>query len=300
MRNFDFIKPKAIWFTVSLIIIAAGLITFFVKGPSFGIDFKGGTLFHIVLETEDFKVSDIRSVLKEFGYGDAVVQEVETEKANFIIRTPSLSKQEEREIIDKMDNQLGVKEVKSIKSVSPTWGNQITRSAIISLLVALVIILAYVSIRLEFKMAITGIVALIHDVLVTLSVYIIVGRDITPATVAAVLTLLGYSLYDTIVIFHRIKENSKNIGKRTFAKMANSSIHQVFMRWVNTLITTLMPIVAILFFGGLTLKDFAFALFIGVLSGGYSSLFIASPLYVMWKEREPYYSTLKKKYSEAA
>lgn len=298
MKKFDFISPRWIWFSISLLIIAAGIVGYFVVGPKFGIDFTGGTLIDVVLNKTDVTVQDVRNFIQSLGYEESIVQNLENSPGEFIIRTRNLTKDEENELINKLDDEFGVKEVKSVKSVSPTWGSQITRSAIISLIIALLIILAYVSFRLEFKMAVTGIVALIHDVLVTLSIYILVGRDITPATVAAVLTLLGYSLYDTIVVFHRIKENSKVMKKVTFSRMANDSIHQVLMRWVNTLITTLIPIIAILFFGGSTLKDFAFALLVGVASGGYSSLFIAAPLYVMWKEREPYYASLKKKFAE--
>lgn len=295
MKNFDFIGPKWIWFSISILIILLGVVGYFVNGPRFGIDFTGGTVINVVLNGNP-TVGDVRKIVSDAGHPESVVQNVENSPGEFIIKTKTLTKTEEEKITKALDEKFGIKEVKAVKTVSPTWGTQITQRALISLLVALVIVLLYISIRLEFKMAVVAIIALIHDVLVTLSVYILVGREITPATVSAILTLLGYSLYDTIVVFHRIKENSKIIGKRTFGKMANDSIHQVFMRWVNTLVTTLIPIIAIFFFGGETLTDFAFALLVGVSSGGYSSLFIAAPLLVMWKEAEPYYATLKKKY----
>jgi SecD/SecF fusion protein len=295
MKKFDFIGPKWIWFSISILIIVLGIIGYFIKGPRFGIDFKGGTVINVVLEKEA-DVEDIRNLLSQMGYGDSVVQNVEGSEGEFIIKTTTLTKTEEEDLIKELDEKYGLEDLKAVKTVSPTWGSQITRSALISLVIALFIVLTYITVRLEFKMAVAAIIALIHDVLVTLSIYILVGREITPATVSAILTLLGYSLYDTIVVFHRIKENTKMIGKRSFAVMANDSIHQVFMRWVNTLVTTLIPIIAIFFFGGETLTDFAFALLVGVASGGYSSLFIAAPLLVMWKEKEPYYATLKKKY----
>lgn len=300
MKRFDFIGPKVYWFTFSLLIILAGVVGYFVKGVEFGIEFKGGTSFDLVFEKPVASVEDVRAVLASAGYKDSIVQKVETKKNEFIIRTVSVNKEEEEAIKDKLDKAFGIAEEVSVKTVSPTWGSQITRSALISLLIAVALVLAYVTIRLDFKMAVVSVVALVHDVLVTLAVYIFVGREITPATVAAILTLLGYSLYDTIVVFHRINENAKQIGKRTFAQMANDSIHQVFMRWVNTLVTTLIPIICIFFFGGETLKDFAFALLVGVASGGYSSLFIAAPLYSLWKETEPYYANLKKKFGTAA
>lgn len=298
-REFDFISPKLIWFGISLLIILAGIIGYFIKGVKFGIDFTGGTSIDVLLKT-DTRVSDLRKVLEDAGFNQIIVQKIETQKGEFLIKTKTLSKEEETELVEAIDKEFGVQEVKGVKTVSPTWGSQITLSALRALLVSFVIILIYISLRLEFKMAIAALVALVHDVLVTLSIYILVGREITPATVAAILTLLGYSLYDTIVVFHRIKENSKMIGKRTYAKMANDSIHQVFMRWVNTLVTTLIPIISIFFFGGETLTDFAFALLVGVSSGGYSSLFIAAPLLVILKEKEPYYATLKKKYGREA
>jgi SecD/SecF fusion protein len=299
MRNFDFIGPRWIWFSISLLIIVAGIAGFFLKGPRFGIDFVGGTAIDVVLG-KDVSVVELRDFLQRQGFSDPVVQNIETGNNEFLIKTKTLTKEKEQELLKILDGEYGLKELKSVKTVSPTWGSQITLTSLKAMIVAFLIVLVYTSIRLEFKMGVVALIALVHDVLVTLSIYILIGREITPATVSAILTLLGYSLYDTIVIFHRIKENSKMMGKRTYAKMANDSIHQVFMRWVNTLVTTLIPIICIFFFGGETLTDFAFALLVGVSSGGYSSLFIASPLLVMWKEREPYYANLKKKYGERA
>lgn len=299
MKKFDFITPYWIWFSISLLIIAAGIAAFFIKGPRYGIDFVGGTAIDIVLEKE-VSVKDLRNFVESKGFADPVIQKVETETNEFLIKTKTLTKEKEQELLKMIEDEFGVKEVKAVKTVSPTWGSQITLSSVKAMLVAFIIILVYITVRLEFKMGIAALVALMHDVLVTLSIYILIGREITPATVSAILTLLGYSLYDTIVIFHRIKENSKMIGKRTYAQMANDSIHQIFMRWVNTLLTTIIPIASIFFFGGETLTDFAFALLVGVISGGYSSLFIASTLLVIWKEKEPYYASLKKKYGQQA
>lgn len=300
MKKFDFLGQKYYWFSISLLIVILGITAFFLKGVQFGIEFKGGTAFDVVFKKGDYTVEDVRKVLKDIGYGDSIIKKIENTKGEFLVRTVSVSRDEEQKIINTLDKELRMKELKSVKSVTPTWGADITRSALISLVFALILILLYVSIRLDFKMAVTSVVTLLHDVMITISIYILVGREITPATVAAVLTLLGYSLYDTIVIFHRIMENSRQIGKRTFQTMANDSIHQILMRWVNTLITTLIPIIGIFFFGGETLKDFAFALLIGVASGGYSSIFIAAPIYVIWKEREPYFANLRKKYGNVA
>lgn len=298
-KKFDFISPKLIWFLISFLIIAAGLVGYFLNGIRFGIDFTGGTSIDVILKTAK-TVGEVSRSLKEAGFEEAVAQKIEDKKGEFLVKTRTLTKEEESKVLKILEEKFGIVEVKSIKTVSPTWGVQITNNAVKALIISFIIVLIYITIRLEFKMGVAALVALFHDVLVTLSIYILVGREITPATVSAILTLLGYSLYDTIVVFHRIKENSKMIGKRTYAQMANDSIHQVFMRWVNTLVTTLIPIICIFFFGGETLTDFAFALLVGVTSGGYSSLFIAAPLLVMMKEREPYYATLKKKYGQEA
>jgi len=175
----------------------------------------------------------------------------------------------------------------------------VTRAAIIALVISILAILLYVSLRFEYKMSVTAVLALVHDTLIVLGVYVLAGREMTPNTVAALLTIIGYSLYDTIVVFHRIRENTMAVGKRTFMDMANESINQVFIRWVNTAMTQIIPVLCLLFFGGETLRDFAFAMTVGLISGAYSSIFLASPLYAVWKETEPRYQALKKKYAPA-
>ncbi|HZL04252.1 MAG TPA: protein translocase subunit SecF, partial [Coriobacteriia bacterium] len=188
----------------------------------------------------------------------------------------------------------------NVTTIGAGWGANVTRAAVIALIVSLIGVLIYVSIRFEYKMSVTAIIALVHDALVVLGIYIIAGREVTPNTIAALLTILGYSLYDTIVVFHRIRENTSNVGKRSFMEMANDSINQVFVRWVNTAMTQIIPVVCLLLFGGETLRDFAFAMTFGLISSAYSSVFLASPLYAVWKEREPRYQALKKKYEGRA
>lgn len=176
-------------------------------------------------------------------------------------------------------------------------GSNVTNAAMLALMVSIIAILAYVSIRFEYKMAVTGVIALAHDVIITLGLYALIGREVTPNTVAALLTIMGYSLYDTIVVFHRIRENTANLTKKSFMQMANDSLNQVLARWVNTGLSSLIPVVCLLVLGGSTLKDFAFALTIGLVSGAYSSVAVASPLYALWKEREPRFQALAKKYA---
>ncbi len=182
--------------------------------------------------------------------------------------------------------------------VGSEWGREVSRKAAVSLLIFLAVILVYITFRFEFKMAVPAILALVHDSIVAIGIYALTGRQVTPATVVAFLTILGYSLYDTIVIFDRIAENANLMdrsGRRTYREVVNDSINQTLMRSIGTTVTTLLPIFTILVFGGETLKDFAFALFIGVFLGAYSSNFVASPLLAFWKETEPKYAAIKAK-----
>ncbi|HEX9312024.1 MAG TPA: protein translocase subunit SecF [Actinomycetota bacterium] len=182
--------------------------------------------------------------------------------------------------------------------VGPTWGGTISRKAVTALIVFLVLVTAYISLRFEPKMALGALVALGHDMIITAGIYALVGREVTPETVIAILTILGYSLYDTVVIFDKIKENTETVSlvaRETYTGVANMSLNQTFMRSVNTSLVVLLPIGALLLFGGQTLKDFAFALFIGVASGTYSSIFVAAPVLSILKEREPRYQQIRSK-----
>jgi SecD/SecF fusion protein len=186
----------------------------------------------------------------------------------------------------------------SENQVGSEWGREVSRKAAISLLVFLAVILIYITFRFEFKMAVPAILALVHDSIIAVGIYALTGRQVTPATVIAFLTILGYSLYDTIVVFDRIAENANLMdrsGRRTYREVVNDSINQTLMRSIGTTLTTLLPIFTILIFGGETLKDFAFALFIGVFLGAYSSIFVAAPILAFWKETEPKYAGIKAK-----
>jgi preprotein translocase subunit SecF len=185
----------------------------------------------------------------------------------------------------------------NVEAVGPTWGSTITRKALISLFIFLVLVSLFITIVFsEWKMAAAALVALAHDIVITMGVYALVGREVTPETVIAFLTILGYSLYDTVVIFDKVKENTESVAlvaKETYGGVVNLSVNQTFMRSVNTSLVVLLPIGSLLLFGGQTLKDFAFALFIGVASGAYSSIFIAAPVLAVFKEREPRYQQIR-------
>ena len=182
----------------------------------------------------------------------------------------------------------------SSNSIGPTFGAQIARTALIAIIASLLLISIYIALRFEVKFAVPVLIALSHDILITSGVYALVGREVTTSTVAALLTILGYSLYDTIIVFDRIRENVPRMPRATFSQIVNRSMSEVLTRSLATSLCTLLPITALMLFGGETLRDFAFALLVGIASGAYSSIFIASPVLTLWKEREPVYVRRRK------
>jgi SecD/SecF fusion protein len=233
-------------------------------------------------------VDQVRDTVAAAGYTDAVVQTIED--GRYRITFPELSAEEEDAVIASLDAEYGVnQDDTSWKSVGPTFGEQVRDSAIKAVIIAWLLIVAYVSVRFEFKFAVATIAALVHDLIITVGVYSLTGREVTTATVAAVLTILGYSLYDTIIVFDRIRENQPRARRGTYGQMVNRSIMEVLNRSIITTLTTVLPVACLFIFGGETLKDFAFALMVGIISGTYSSIFLASPLLTFWKEREKRY-----------
>jgi preprotein translocase subunit SecF len=233
----------------------------------------------------------VRSTLSRFGHSEAEVQVVNGDTLN--VRTAPLTEGGPKvdRMLETLAAQAGTTTAQiSRQDVGPTWGAQISNKAIKGLIIFLVLVTVYIAFRFEWKMALAGQTALFHDLVITAGIYALVGRTVTPATVIAILTILGYSLYDTVVIFDKVKENSESmavVARETYSGVVNMSLNQVFMRSVNTSLVVLLPILSLLLFGGDTLKDFAFALFVGVSSGAYSSIFVASPVLAVLKEREP-------------
>jgi preprotein translocase SecF subunit len=222
----------------------------------------------------------VRDALPNFVARDAVIQRAGD---GYEVRTPVLSQDESTKVRDALGRELGA-EV-SLTSVSPTFGGQIRNQALQAVAAALLIIVAFISIRFEFAFALAAMVALVHDILMTVGFYAIVGREVNLVTVVAVLTVLGYSLYDTIIIFDRVRENAPSVGynRRRFDETVNTSIRQVVRRSIYTSLCTLIPVTALLIFGESTLSDFAFALLVGIIAGTYSSIFIASPVLSLYK-----------------
>jgi SecD/SecF fusion protein len=298
--NIDFLGHRNIMFAISAVLLVVSIGSIAVRGLTFGVEFLGGTSI-VVVDSGAVTETQMTDALAEAGVTNAVVQTSDTQGVKgFIIRTevidPKIAAKEAARVATIV--KLPVQSFQ-ITTIGAGWGQTITDRALLALGLSIVAILLYISIRFEYKMSVTAVVALVHDILITLGIYSLLGAEVTPSTIAALLTILGYSLYDTIVVFHRIKENTQYLAKQSFMQMANESINEVFVRSLNTTITSLMPVVVMLFFGGETLKDFALALSIGLLVGAYSSIGVASPLYAIWKETEPKYAALKRKYANA-
>ena len=291
----DFMGKRKLWFGISGAIILAGVIALGVQGLNLGIDFKGGTQFTFKTH-QAHSTGDVQSFMAQQGQRDAVVQgtgkSVNGEFTGWQVRTESLKSAEQSQVSQGLTRQLGAYS-EGVKNVSGTFGHQIATDAIYGIIVSLLLIVIYIAIRFDLKFAIPVILAMLHDIAVTIGVYAIVGKEVTVATVAAVLTVLGYSIYDTIIIFDRVRENIPLMRRSPFATIANVSLWETIRRSLATTFITLLPIICLEILGGATLKDFAFALIVGVISGAYSSIFIAAPLLTIWKEREPEYARRK-------
>jgi len=297
--EFLIVQRRRRWFIVSGSAIALSLIGLLVLQLNYSIDFTGGTLIQYRM-VEEVSVEDVRGTLAAdpFGRENAEVQIVGADQVS--IRTTALtdlSAEARTQLFEALASQAGITPDEiSAQVVGPTWGAQISRQAVIGLVVVLLAITLYITLRFEWKMALGAMVAMVHDVVITAGVYALTGREVSPATVIAILTILGFSLYDTVVIFDKVKENTEStalLGKDTYEGVANASMNQVLMRSVNTSLVVILPILSLLLFGGATLKDFAFAMLIGVATGAYSSIFIATPILVVLKEREPRYQQLR-------
>jgi SecD/SecF fusion protein len=298
----DFMGKRYLWFAISGAVILISAVSLGARGLNFGIDFKGGTQMTITTPTPN-AISAVRTQASKVGQSDAVIQgrgtAVNGNYKSFQLRMRSLSTGptgQQNTLTNDLKTSLHA-QIQQVTTISSSFGRQIARSAILAIIVSLLLIVLYIWIRFQFKFAVPVIAALLHDIVITVGVYSLTGREVTTATVAAVLTVLGYSIYDTIIIFHRIKENIPLMRRASFATITNVSLWETIRRSLATTFITLLPVVALFLFGGATLKDFAFALIIGITSGAYSSIFIAAPLLTIWKEREPEYH--RRKDSEA-
>jgi preprotein translocase subunit SecF len=296
--SFDIVGRRRLWFTISAVLLLVSLVSLVVPGLNFGIDFKGGAVFRVQPERP---VSEAQ-VRRAVGPAAEVVQVTESEPVQVIVQTKELGQPEVARIRTALAELGGVeRNAVSTENIGSKWGSTVSRKAVIALLVFLVVVTIYVSLRMEFKMAVAALVALLHDLIITCGIFALARFEVTPASVIALLTILGYSLYDTVVVFDKVRENTGALtamSRTTYSQATNLAVNQTMMRSLNTSLASLLPILGLLLVGSYllgaeTLKDLALALFVGVAAGAYSSIFIAPPIVAMWKEREPRYAQLR-------
>jgi preprotein translocase subunit SecF len=299
--GFDFVGRRRTWYVIALVCLLISLASFLIRGFNFGIEFSGGNSFTIPAKN-GVTLSEAQKVVEDAGAEVVSAQEVRGDGRSFLIRTAGLPEDESTRVKFTVAEKTGIPAGEiSDNRVSPSWGSQITNKALLGLAVFLVLVTAYLAFRYEWKMAVGAMVALLHDLLITAGVYSLVGFEVTPSTVIGLLTILGFSLYDTVVVFDKVSENTKGIlgGSRyTYSEAANLAINQTLMRSINTSLIALLPVAGLLFIGaGLlgagTLKDLGLVLFVGMAAGAYSSIFLATPVVAALKEREPRYAALR-------
>ncbi len=295
--RFDFMGASRYFFSMSGVILMVGALAIGGKGLNLGIDFTSGTRISVGL-AHPASQQQVTALLNAANVPSPTVQLVHGDKTlganGFQISSKQLPPSKVTAVRTALQNKFGFATTTgqadfSYQSVGPTFGSTVANSAVIAIIASLIVISLYVALRFEWKFAVPVLIALMHDLLITSGVYALTGKEVTADTVAALLTILGYSLYDTIIVFDRVRENIPRMPRAAFSQIVNRSMSEVLTRSLATTSCTLMPIIALLLFGGTTLKDFAFALMIGVASGAYSSIFIASPVLTHWKEREHMY-----------
>ncbi len=306
--DYDFVGKLNRWLLISGAIIVVGLVSLSVRGLNLGIDFEGGVVWEV--PQGDLSVADAEAAVTDLGVESVSVQTLTSDGATKLrVESEALPLEEANEVTATLAKLTGSSPNDvSFTSVGPSWGREISSKALRALVFFLIALTLYITFRFELKMAIPTIVALVHDILITISVYSLTGFEVTPATVVALLTILGFSIYDGIVVFDKVDENTPLVGVShglTYSGMVNLSLNQVLMRSLNTSITALLPVASLLVLGGFilgasTLEEFALALLVGLFAGAYSSIFIASPLLAVLKEREGRYRDVRQRIASRA
>ena len=307
----DFIGTRRRWYLASLVLLAICVLSIAIRGFNVGIDFKGGTQFQIKAANSSITTGQVEEAMARTGHPtESAAQEVGSGATRqIVIKTKELKLEEQSATEKKLAAELTRVGHKveptdiSVESVSSSWGSEITKKAIQGLIVFLLVVFAYITLRFEVKMAVGAMVALLHDLVVAAGIYSLVGFELTPSTIVGLLTILGFSLYDTVVVFDKVAENTRDLlatARETYALAANRAVNQTLMRSINTSLISLLPVAGLLFVGaGIlgvgTIKDLALILFIGLAVGAYSSLFLATPVVVDLKNREPRYQSLMKR-----
>jgi len=305
--SYDFVGRKRRWYTISGAILLISIVALLVRGLDFSVDFKGGAVFQFTAPSAT--QTQVTDAVSSAGVQGAVVQQLTGKLGNksWQVQTNSLTSQETGKVEDALTSKVDAQNM-STTFVGASWGSQITGKAVQALIAFMIVIVLYLSIAFEWKMAVAAFVALIHDLVIATGVYALTGFQVSPATVIGLLTILGYSLYDTVVVFDKVRENTAGLlggARSTYSEAANLALNQTLVRSINTSVIALLPVAAILFVGGGLLgagelKDLALVLLVGMLSGTYSSIFIATPVLADLKEREPQYRALAKRVSVRA
>jgi preprotein translocase subunit SecF len=304
--SYDFIGKRKLWFSISLAVVVVSLVGLFARGLALGIEFKGGVEYQANVQVTDSTVDDFTAAVKATNakdLGDPVVTTVGNDKVR--VQTRPLDQNDIAKVRAAVAQEAGVGvDTVNTSQIGASWGNQIANKAILALIVFLVLVFFVIWVYFrEPKASAAAIIALMHDVLITVGVYALVGFDVTPATVIGVLTILGYSLYDTVVVFDKVRENTRGItgsNRYTYSDAANLAVNQTIVRSINTTVIALLPVGSILVVGTAVLgtgplKDLSLALFVGIAVGAYSSIFIAPALLATFKEREPGMQALRRR-----
>lgn len=281
------IEKTKVWFTISLILILIGLGVFCFKGLNYGIDFKGGTIINIDMKGP-FDKDKVNNILDKYAKDKYVIKVAnEGKELDIIVQAEVLNEEKSNELVDEIKEQFKLDDSSILEkeNLGASIGKELKSKAFLALIVANIAMLIYIGIRFEFNFALAAILAVLHDVLITISVYAIFRIPVNTPFIAAILTIVGYSINDTIVIFDRIRENSKKMRKAPIEEVADVSITQTMSRSINTALTTLFTITAVYFFVP-SIREFSFPLIIGIAAGAYSSIFIASPIWVLLKKRK--------------
>jgi len=283
--SIDFMGRRKVFAVISGALIVISLLSLGLRGLNLGIDFTGGNAYRLEFAravTDD----EIRSVLTRAGVPRSVIRVDRDEPSSAMLRTPYLDAEAEAAMKAALEAEIGEFTASVGDAVSPTIGGELLRDALIASLLAVVGILLYVALRFEYRFAAAGVAALVHDALITVGVFSVLGLEVNSAFVAAILTVIGYSINDTIVVFDRVRDNLKGRVKEGFVDLANRSVNETFVRSVNTAVTTFLAITAVYVFGGATTKDFALALMVGAVVGTYSSICVATPIWLAWRGRD--------------
>jgi preprotein translocase subunit SecF len=300
----EFVRRQKLWYTISAVILVVSIAALVFRGLNYSVEFKGGSVFRFT--DSSATTTQITTVVVEAGGGsDAIVQKLGSGSSqSWQVQTAKVPFSTQTKIEDALASHFNLKaDSVSVSFVGPSWGSQISAKALQALIAFLIVIVIYLSIAFEWRMASAALIALLHDIVITIGVYALTGFEVSPATIIGLLTILGYSLYDTVVVFDKVRENTAGLlgtGRSTYSQAANLALNQTLVRSINTSLIALMPVAAILvvgvaLLGAGELKDLALVLFVGMLSGTYSSICIATPVLADLKERDPQYKALAKR-----